>query len=171
MRINEYTCCDEHPLQYISVESLNCTPETNITLHVNWNLFFLMFIYLFLRETEREVLGAYIEEGQKESEIQNLKQAPGCKLSAQSLTRGLNSQTVRSWPEPKSDAQPTEPPRCPTEYVILDLRVVEFKRHIGYRLLKKKKNLYIYIYISMSISISISTSIYLYLYRYRYIDI
>ena len=26
---------------------------------------------------------------------------------------GLNSQTMRSWPEPNSDAQPTEPPRCP----------------------------------------------------------
>ena len=30
-----------------------------------------------------------------------------------SPTRGSNSQTVRSWPGPKSDAQPTEPPRRP----------------------------------------------------------
>ena len=43
----------------------------------------------------------------------NSKQAPGSELSAQSLTRGPNSQTTRSRPEPKSDAQPTEPPRRP----------------------------------------------------------
>ena len=35
-------------------------------------------------------------------------------LSAQSLTRGSNPRTVRSRPEPESDAQPTEPPRCPS---------------------------------------------------------
>ena len=29
--------CDEHQL-YGSAESLNCAPETNITLYVNWNL-------------------------------------------------------------------------------------------------------------------------------------
>ena len=52
-------------------------------------------------------------EGQRERETQNPKQAPGSDLSAQSPTRGSNSQTVRSRPEPKSDAQPTEPPRRP----------------------------------------------------------
>ena len=46
-------------------------------------------------------------EGDTESEA-------GSGPSAQSATRGLNPQTVRSCPEPKSDAQPTEPPRCPT---------------------------------------------------------
>ena len=50
---------------------------------------------------------------ERERERQNQKQAPGSELAAQSPTRGLNSQTVRSWPEPKSDAQPTEPPRHP----------------------------------------------------------
>ena len=34
-------------------------------------------------------------------------------LSAQSPTQGSNSSTARSWPEPKSDAQLTEPPRRP----------------------------------------------------------
>ena len=67
--------------------------------------FFFKFIYFWER--------ARAGEGQKERETQNLKLAPGSELSAQSLTRGLNSQTVRSWPEPKSDAQPTEPPKCP----------------------------------------------------------
>ena len=52
-------------------------------------------------------------EGQRERETQNLKRAPGSELSAQSPTRGLNSQNARSWPEPKSAAQPTEPPRRP----------------------------------------------------------
>ena len=52
-------------------------------------------------------------EGQRERETQNRKQAPGSEPSAQSLTWGLNSRTVRSRPELKSDAQPTEPPRRP----------------------------------------------------------
>ena len=43
----------------------------------------------------------------------NTKQAPGSELLVQSPTRGSNSQTVRSWPEPESEAQPTEPPRGP----------------------------------------------------------
>ena len=34
MGIKEPTCCDEHWVMYGSVESLYCTPETNITLHV-----------------------------------------------------------------------------------------------------------------------------------------
>ena len=37
-----------------------------------------------MRERERERSG----EGQREREAQNLKQAPGSELSAQSLTRG-----------------------------------------------------------------------------------
>ena len=52
-------------------------------------------------------------EGQRERETQNLKEAPGSELSAQSPTWGSNSQTARSCPEPKSAAQPTEPPRRP----------------------------------------------------------
>ena len=33
-------------------------------------------------------------EGQREGETQNLKQAPGSELSAQSLTRGSNSREI-----------------------------------------------------------------------------
>ena len=40
----------------------------------------------------------------RERHTQNLKQAPGSELSAQSLMRGSNSWTVRSGPELKSDA-------------------------------------------------------------------
>ena len=46
--------------------------------------------YLFLRERERDT--------------QNPKQAPGSELSAQNLKWGSNSRTMRSRPEPKSDA-------------------------------------------------------------------
>ena len=35
-------------------------------------------------------------ERERERERENMKQAPGSELSAQSLTQGLNSQTVRS---------------------------------------------------------------------------
>ena len=35
-------------------------------------------------------------------------------LSAQSPMWGLNPQTLRSWPDLKLYAQPTEPPRCPS---------------------------------------------------------
>ena len=57
-------------------------------------------------------------EGQRERETQNPKQAPGSELSAQSLTWGSNPWTVRSRPELKSDAPPTELPRHPAFLVI-----------------------------------------------------
>ena len=51
-----------------------------------------IFCVYFIFEKEREQAG----EGKRERESQNLKQAPGSELSAQSPTRGSNSQTVRS---------------------------------------------------------------------------
>ena len=79
-------------------------------------IIFLMFIY-FDRERERERERAWVGEGQREGETQNLKEAPGSELSAQSPMWGLNSRTVRSWPELKLDSQPTEPPRCPDYFL------------------------------------------------------
>ena len=35
MDIKEDICCDEHYVLYVSDESLNSTPETNIALYVN----------------------------------------------------------------------------------------------------------------------------------------
>ena len=75
------------------------------------------------RERERERVRAWAGEGQRQMETQNLKQAPGSELSTQSLTWGLNSLTVRSWPELKSGAYLTEPPRnsnnsCLLEYLV-----------------------------------------------------
>ena len=54
--------------------------------------------------------------GAERGETQNLKQAPGSVQTAQSLTWGSNPGTMRSWPEPKSDTQPTEPPRRPSHW-------------------------------------------------------
>ena len=51
-----------------------------------------MFIIFFVTERDRAQVG----EGQRERETQNLKQVPGSKLSAQSLTQGSNPQTVTS---------------------------------------------------------------------------
>ena len=59
-------------------------------------ILFFFNVYLFLRQRETEY-----ERGRlRERETQNLKQAPGSELSAQSLTRGLNSLTasVGGWP-------------------------------------------------------------------------
>ena len=61
---------------------------------------------------------------ERETEAPNLKQAPGPELSAQSLMLGSNSQTVRSRPELKSDASPSEPCRCPDSSYLLDTFVI-----------------------------------------------
>ena len=74
---------------------------------------------LFIFERERERDRACAGEGQRERETQNQKQALGSELSAQSPTRGSNSQAVRSWPELKLDAQLTEPLRCPENSIFL----------------------------------------------------
>ena len=59
-------------------------------------ILFFFFQRLFIFGTERD--RAWTEEGQRERETQNRKQPPGSEPSAQSLTRGLNSRTGRSWP-------------------------------------------------------------------------
>ena len=55
-----------------------------------------MFIFEREREREREREQAQAGEEQGEREIQNLKQAPGSELSAQSPMWGWNPRTVRS---------------------------------------------------------------------------
>ena len=52
------------------------------------------------------------KEGQREREGDR-KSEVGSALTAESSIRGSNSRTLRSWPEPKSDAWMTEPPRHP----------------------------------------------------------
>ena len=80
-----------------------------------------------MRERQRQRVEGW---GQREKETQNLKEAPGFELSVQSPTRGSNSQTTRSRPEPKSGAQLTEPPRCPRtakyfKYFIRIIRILK----------------------------------------------
>ena len=54
-------------------------------------------------------------EGQTEGDTES---EAGSRLSAQSPMWDLNSQTVRSCPEPKSDAQATEPLRGPKKQAL-----------------------------------------------------
>ena len=62
-------------------------------LHKSLHYWLLLKIFLmFIFERERQQMG----EGQRERETENLKEGPGSELSAQSLTRGLNPQNVRS---------------------------------------------------------------------------
>ena len=55
-------------------------------------IFFFQRLFIFGTERDRACTG----EGQRERETQNQKQAPGSEPSAQSLTWGSNSRTVRS---------------------------------------------------------------------------
>ena len=52
-----------------------------------------MFYFMFERERERQRVN---REGQRVGEAENLKQAPGSELSAESPTCGSNSCIVRS---------------------------------------------------------------------------
>ena len=71
MGIKECTCCDEHQVLYGSVELLYCTPETNITLYVNYTgiIFFKDFIYLLDRDSQQE-------REHKQGEWERKKRAP-----------------------------------------------------------------------------------------------
>ena len=74
------------------------------------------------RETEQE-WGRGRERGRHS--IRSRLQALSCQH--RTWCRGSNSQIARSWPEPKSEAQPTEPLRCPyvslskTQNVVCDI--------------------------------------------------
>ena len=81
----------------------------------------LMFTYFYFWERDRD--RAWVEEGQREREAQNLKQPPGSEVSAQSPTPGSNPRAVRSWPEPKWVVQLTEPPRCPYVFFFFKKKV------------------------------------------------
>ena len=81
---------------------------------------FFFNVYLFLRQRET----AHEWGRVRERETQNLKQAPGSELWAQSPTRGSNSRTARSWPEPKSALNRLSHPGAP--------KIVFFKLGICY---------------------------------------
>ena len=56
------------------------------------SLIFFRCLFLFEKQRQRASWGG----ARTERETENLKQAPGSEVSAQSLMRGLNSQTIRS---------------------------------------------------------------------------
>ena len=76
-----------------------------IWLHsISYFRFFLLrfFKCLFIFKSQRD--RAWVGEGQRERETQNLKQDPGSEPLAQRPMWGSNPWTVRSWPDLKSDA-------------------------------------------------------------------
>ena len=82
----------------------------------NFFFFFLRLNYFWEREREsKQGRGGAETKGDTESEAGSRLRAISTETEQSSLssTRGSNSRVVRSWPEPKSDAQPTEPPRHP----------------------------------------------------------
>ena len=106
--------------QFLIFLHLNAFAKFSTNQHIPLHSLFFHF-YVFLRDR------AWVGEGQRDRETQNVKQAPGSELSAQSLTRSLNPWIMRSWPEPKSDAQLTQPPRCP--WGELSLSPWNFEQH------------------------------------------
>ena len=70
-----------------------------------------MSIYFWERER------AWAGEGHRDREKDGL--SLGCSLGAW-RRRSLNSLTMRSWPEPESDTQPTEPSRCPGKMFLIN---------------------------------------------------
>ena len=79
-------------------------------------------------------------EGQRERQTQNPKQVRGSELSAQSPTWGSNLRTAGSCLEPKSDAQPTEPPRCPAQTLLVLMSPIYlfFFCHLCFGIIYKK---------------------------------
>ena len=93
-------------------------------------LFFFQRLFIFGTERDR----AWTGEGQRERETQNRKQAPGSEPSAQSLMRGSNSRTVRSWPgwswTLNRLRHPGAPPLIFNLKMSLGLKWVSCKQHI-----------------------------------------
>ena len=75
---------------------------------------FLLYTYkcLFIFERVSKSQEGAEREGDRGSEVDSV-------LSAESPMRGSNSHTLRSWPELKSVARPTEPPRYPSRSTLL----------------------------------------------------
>ena len=85
---------------------------------------YIFFSCLFIFERDR----AWTGEGQRERETQNRKQAPGSQPSAQSLTRGSNSRTARSWPGWSRTLNRLRHPATLNVYLFLRVRERERER-------------------------------------------
>ena len=109
---------------------VSCLMSPRTQLGIYWfifNFFFLFNVYLFLRETETECEWVRGRE-RGIHRIRSRLQAPGSEPSAQSPTRGSNPPALRSWPEPKSDPQPTESPRRPINLLFI---FISFSRGVA----------------------------------------
>ena len=93
----------------LSARNGPCLPPSYSRHHLIQRIFFNL--YVFLRERDRE--RAWVGEGQREKETDSEAGFRLWAVSTRGRCPGLNSRAVRSWPEPKLDAQPTEPPKRP----------------------------------------------------------
>ena len=85
---------------------------------------FLKFIYFWDRERQSMNGGG----PEREREAQNLKQAPGSELSAQSAMQGWNSQSARSWPERSRMLNRLRYPRAPENTFWYAIRLCKHRR-------------------------------------------
>ena len=88
-----------------------------------------MFIYFWEKQSMSR------GRAEREREAQNPKQAPGSEPSAESPMQGSSSWVswaMTSWPQPKLDAQPTEPPRRPLGVPFLFYGSSRYPRLISY---------------------------------------
>ena len=161
------------PLRTILATLLNISrilqPYSSLALNHNTIIFypqysffiffiFLMF-YLFLRERDRDRDRAWVGEGQSERGTQNPKHSRLWAVSAET-ERGLNSQSVGSWLEPKSEAQLTEPPRRP------------YPQHSLMSLIKSTTEIFIYkLFINIVITKQLANYNYLPTYLLAYISL
>ena len=104
------------------------TPETKTWTTTIWCFLFFFFKCLF--SFERERAHTHEQGGAERKGDRGSKAGPP--LTAVSPMRGSNSQTVRSWPEPKS-AQRTEPPRHHNNMVFFHTTHIPYN-HLSYTL-------------------------------------
>ena len=79
-------------------------PMCQLLIELNGGCLLYFFFNLFHVCLFWERDKVWVGEGQRARETKNVKQGSGSALSAQSPMQGLNPWTVRSWPEPKSEA-------------------------------------------------------------------
>ena len=99
-----------------------------LLIRIYRRLMLKIFFNVYFWERERESERASMSGGgaERERETQNPKQVPGSEPSAQSPTWGSNPRILTSWPEPKPEAQSTEPPRCPSYLILILIPALSF---------------------------------------------
>ena len=93
---------------WVEICQLKETDRVAKSIRPRCMLYLFVFKCLFILESTSG--GGTEREGDRGSEV--------AALTAESPVKVLNSQTLRSWPEPKSDAQPSEPLRCPKKHTL-----------------------------------------------------